>query len=246
MSDEFYVGYAQAAPERLGRFVRGRVGLLLGLVALLAVTLAALLPAERGGRFEYGIERPWQGRIVEAPYPMLAVAKPAGGWSYLLLVARGKRGAQAEVAGLDGAAVELTGTLIERDGQQMLELAASPARRAEQSQPPLLPAVEIGRVALRGEIVDGKCHLGVMVPGEGRAHRGCALRCISGGAPPLLVARDPSGRTVRALLTDAVGDPVGERILHLVAQPVRVEGTLSRRGDLLYLAADPADVEPLE
>ena len=241
----FYVGYEPRAPQQVGRFLRSRAVIGLAAVAALAVGLAALLPAERGGRFEYGVEKQWDGRIVAAPYPMLAVPKPAGGWQYVLLVARGKRGAQNEVAGLDGAAVRLTGTLVERDGQAMLEVAARPVPGSEQSLPPLLPAAEIGTVALLGEIVDGKCHLGVMVPGEGRTHRGCAVRCISGGAPPLLVARDSAGRTVRALLVDAVGDPVGDRVLHLVATPVRVEGTLSRRGDLLYLAADPLSYERL-
>jgi hypothetical protein len=163
----------------------------------------------------------------------------------MLLAGAGKRGAQAEVAGLDGAAVDVTGMLIERDGRSMLEVTAPPAARPDASMPPLLPAAPIGTVALRGEIVDGKCHLGVMVPGEGRTHRGCAVRCISGGAPPLLVARDSAGRTVRALLMDAGGKPMGGRVLHLVAQPVRIQGTLSRRGDLLYLAADPSSIEPL-
>jgi hypothetical protein len=238
--DAFYVGYQPRAAASVGRFLRWRVGLLLGIVAGLAVGYAAFLPAERGGRFENGIERNWEGRLLAAPYPMLAVPRAEGGWRFMLLVGRGKHGAAAEVAGFDDAAVRLTGMLIERDGSTMIEVTARPTRLDERALPPLLAAADLGEVELAGEIVDGKCHLGVMVPGEGRTHRGCAIRCISGGAPPLLVARDSTGRSLRLLLTDAAGGPVGDRVLDLVAQPVTIRGTMSRRGDLLYLAADPS------
>jgi hypothetical protein len=45
---------------------------------------------------------------------------------------------------------------------------------------------------LRGEIVDTKCYLGVMTPGEDKVHRGCAVRCISRGVPPAFLVRDAS------------------------------------------------------
>jgi hypothetical protein len=104
---------------------------------------------------------------------------------------------------------------------------------------------QLGELTLTGEIVDGKCHLGVMNPGEGPTHRGCAVQCIRGGAPPLLVATDTAGRSWRFLLTDRIGGAVGMRILDLVALPVRVTGQASRRGDLLYLAVEPSTIERL-
>ena len=62
------------------------------------------------------------------------------------------------------------------------------------------------RVMLRGEIVDSKCYLGVMNPGEGTVHRDCAARCLSGGLPPMLVVRSPARREELAaqLRVDAV------------------------------------------
>jgi hypothetical protein len=49
--------------------------------------------------------------------------------------------------------------------------------------------VSLGTQTLIGEIVDSKCYLGVMNPGALIPHRACAIRCISGGIPPVLLVR---------------------------------------------------------
>jgi hypothetical protein len=249
MSDqrEFYVGYHPRMGAGLARYLRPRIIALLVCAALVAVTLALLAPPLGPGVFEYGSLREFDGRVIEAPYPVLALPRPGSAvpaWSYYLLVGRGKHGAAPEVRGMDGQAVRLTGSLIHREGSTMIEVTASP-RPATGSQAPLDPVEELGEVTLTGEIVDGKCHLGVMNPGEGPTHRGCAVQCIRGGAPPLLVARDSAGRSYRFLLVDPSGSPVGLRVLDLVAVPVRATGHASRRGDLLYLAVKPSTIERL-
>jgi len=40
-----------------------------------------------------------------------------------------------------------------------------------------------GEFDLVGEIVDSKCYFGNMNPGNGKVHRDCAVRCMSGGIP---------------------------------------------------------------
>ena len=240
--DEFFVGYLPVMPAGLARVLRARALAILVVTSGLAVLLAALLPATPGGRFEYGEARSWEGRVLATPYPQLVVSDGPASRTFLL-VARGKHGAQSLVRDLDGVAVRVDGSLIERDGQTMLELSGPPVRMEGAATATAVEPEPLGRVTLEGEIVDSKCHLGVMVPGEGRTHRGCAVRCISGGAPPLLVAHDSAGTTMRLLLTDAGGGPVGSRILDLVAVPVRITGEMSRRAGLLYLAADPSTYE---
>jgi len=47
-----------------------------------------------------------------------------------------------------------------------------------------LPSTSLGTQTLVGEIVDSKCFLGVMNPGQLTTHRACAIRCISGGVRP--------------------------------------------------------------
>ena len=106
-------------------------------------------------------------------------------------------------------------------------LTSTPAREA------------LGEQTLVGEIVDSKCYLGVMNPGDGTTHRECAVRCISGGVPALFVVRAAEGRSAALWLTTADGVAVGREVLPFVAKPVEIAGEVTREGDQLYLRADP-------
>ena len=79
-----------------------------------------------------------------------------------------------------------------------------------------------------------------MNPGQLTPHRGCAIRCISGGVPPVLLVRQKEGPANYFLLVSADGKPVNKQILDLVADPVEITGELQRQGELLILRADPA------
>ena len=109
--------------------------------------------------------------------------------------------------------------------------------------------VALGRQLLRGEIVDSKCWFGVMKPAQGKAHKDCAIRCISGGAPPAFVVRsagaDGRERTLVLLLAATDGAPLGPRILDLVAEPVEIAGEVSRLGDQLLFSTDPTTIRRL-
>jgi hypothetical protein len=101
-------------------------------------------------------------------------------------------------------------------------------------------------VTLRGEIVDSKCHLGVMTPGERRTHRACAQLCIRGGIPPLFWVENERGDVQRLLLVGANGEAVNERVLELVGLPLEIEGVVSQLDDWLVLSADPAGYRRIE
>jgi hypothetical protein len=77
---------------------------------------------------------------------------------------------------------------------------------------------ELGPIRLLGEIVDSKCYLGVMNPGSGKVHRDCAARCISGGAPPALVAQDAAGETQVLLHVGSDSRALNKEILSFVAR----------------------------
>ena len=94
-------------------------------------------------------------------------------------------------------------------------------------------------MTLVGEIVDSKCFLGVMKPGNSKPHRACAARCISGGIPPVLLVRDKQGNPTYFLLVSSAGESVNDAVLDLVAEPVEITGRVMRHGDLLVLHADP-------
>ena len=129
------------------------------------------------------------------PFPTLLVARPGeigqqDKYSRYLLDAPGKHGADDLVATFDGKQVRLQGQLIYREGGTMVEIA--PGSIAVIDATPTVPATtrDLGTVTLTGEIVDSKCYLGVMNPGQGKVHRDCAGRCLSGGIPPIFVTTD--------------------------------------------------------
>ena len=94
--------------------------------------------------------------------------------------------------------------------------------------------------------MDSKCFLGVMNPGQLAPHRACAIRCISGGIPPVLLVRQQDGAALYLLLVSAAGQPVNQQVLDLVAEPVQITGEVERQGDLLILRADPSTYRRLD
>ena len=90
-----------------------------------------------------------------------------------------------------------------------------------------------------------KCFFGAMNPGQSAPHRACAIRCISGGIPPVLLVRLPNGTATYFLLVSANGKPVNRQVLDFVAEPVQITGEVERQGGLLILRADPADYHRL-
>lgn len=244
--DSFYVGYLERAPGSTARFVRRAVYVLLGgglaVAAWVAWTQSRLPQAD----FEFGRVGRFAGTIDTIPFPSLLVSLPGTnsngvGVSRLALVAEGKHGAEPQVAAWHHEPVALEGTLIYRGGQTLLELATGSIQRDTAAAPTLgTPPSHRGTVTLRGEIVDAKCYHGVMVPGEGTAHRGCTVRCLSGGIPPYLAMRDTRGLMSGVWLTGIGGSPLGEAVLEIVAEPVELTGVLWQFDNQLILELDPA------
>jgi hypothetical protein len=108
---------------------------------------------------------------------------------------------------------------------------------------PKMPAGD--EVTLHGEIVDSKCFLGVMNPGEGTVHRDCARVCLRGGIPPMLLIRGARAEEALVLLVDEAGVPVGRAVAALAGVPVQVRGRLVRDGEHLTLFANGTSFSPL-
>jgi len=243
MSD-FFVGYLPT-PGPIGRRMKRVALALLFVFAFIAAILAAATGPFDRSLFEFAEVRNYRGTLEAHPVPTLVVVDPEarspfGTLRRIPLVAPGKHGAASIVAAFDGSAVTLRGKRIARGSREMIEVVEGSIARG--SAPELLvPASKIedlGAWTLSGEIVDGKCFLGVMNPGRLGVHRACAIRCLSGGVPPLLYARDAGGREAQILLVSSAGAPVGRDLLDLVARPVTVTGRLERRDDLFFLYAD--------
>jgi len=232
-SDEFYVGYLPKAPKGISAAARQIVLGLIALGCLLAVGLVFAQTPFPQSPFEFHNYKDFDGVVSENPYPTLLGAKP------YLLVAPGKHGAAELVRGLEGRAARLRGSLIYRDGTAMIEaLPESIQAKGKTSMPPPAP-VDLGQVTLAGEIVDSKCYLGVMNPGNGKVHRDCAARCISGGIPPAFVVKDAAGVSKTLVLSNA------GPLLEFVAEPVEISGRLLRSNEMLELRAEPGSVRRL-
>ena len=240
-NEELYVGYLIPASP-VSRRLRCISVVAIAIAIAVAITAAASHRRLPASAFEFGTTRTFEGVVRESPAAMLLVAAGAGNdasrGSAWLLVAPGKHGAAEIVRGLDGELVRLSGTLVYRDGQTMVEVDPESLVPLGQ-QPAATPALaDLGTVTLSGEIVDSKCYLGVMNPGESKTHRDCAVRCISGGAPPLFVARNAAGDRVQMLLVGDDGRAINRDVLPFVAEPVEITGHLVSMGELFVLHAN--------
>lgn len=240
--DSLYVGYLDNASRtqvsRMRRFVTVAAACVAVALLCLAVTQRSLLDS----RFEFGVSREFRGIVAAAPYPMLRVPRQGGEASTYLLVAQGKHGADMLVAPWDGRGVSLRGSIIHQGGQTMIEVEPGTIAGADVPTMARAAAEPLGRYTLSGEIVDSKCHLGVMNPGERRTHRACARLCIRGGVPPIFWVEGQSGEVRRLLLVDVDGTPVNDRIADLVGDPVEITGDVERIDGWLVLRADPAKI----
>lgn len=231
MADDFYVGYLPTPRSH-------RKALLLGLPLALMLLVAAIVAmgvAQRDpgdGVWDFGGEPAvWEGTLVADPFPRLLTEDGA-----VFLVEFGKIGAQRRIdESLLGRHVRVSGWRVERDGRRIVEL--EPDVTIEDLGPGRVVSdvTPIGDRTFIGEILDSKCYLGAMKPGDGKAHKACATLCISGGIPPMLLVRDADGNKQLHIIVSESGDRADELILDLIAEPVRVTGLLEQRGDVSFL-----------
>ena len=236
MKDTFYVGYQPKAEPAVRRHLRRTTLVLAGIFLIVAAVLVFGQAQFAASAFEYGQYRDYEGELVEWPYPMLLTSN-----ARYLLVGAGKFGVAETLRGHDGEHARVRGALISRANDRMLEIDATSLRFESGSSQTHAQPLDLGPVALTGEIVDTKCHLGVMNPGDGKVHRDCAVRCISGGAPPGFLVRDADGDTRLLLLVGSDGRPLGHEVLDYVAEPVAISGRLVRQNTSLILKAEPRD-----
>lgn len=246
---QFYVGYFANAPVPLAKWLAPRIFFLVAVAAIIAAVLVVSQSPFAASVFEFGNYRKFEGVVVETPYPMLRLDRPSEtapdmDYSRWYVVVFGKKGGAEALAGMHGKRVSLEAQLIFRDDQTMLELKDGSLSVLGEEVVSVPPGQVSGSVRLVGEIVDSKCFLGVMNPGNLKTHKACAVRCIAGGIPPVLVVRDLTGRAVYVLLADEKGGPIGDRVLDMVAEPVAVEGLLERHDALWVLKTQKLELLP--
>lgn len=246
MNDEFYIGWEAKAAPGIGKTLRNAVVVVLALALLVPLVLAMAQRMIGASVFEWGNHKTFSGILQATPYPHLLVPRPGNvagqdRFSTYYLVAPWKFGLDRNaIAPFDGKHVVLQGALIYRGNQTMIEVQPETIQVTNSATMPALPqTIQLGNQTLTGEIVDSKCFLGVMNPGQLTPHRACAIRCISGGVPPVLLVRQKNGPAIYLLLVSAEGKPVNQQVLDLVGEPLEITGNVERQGELLILRADP-------
>ncbi len=238
---EFYIGYLPKAPQGLARQIRRTVIALAAAAIVIGLALVLGQAPFPAATFEFGQYRDFNGVYIGDPYPSLLDRHGARH----LLVAPGKHGF-APPAGFDGMRVSLRGSRIYRDGNQMIEVIPDSLAVQQGGMPECAPAwTDLGAVSLTGEIVDTKCFFGVMNPGQGKVHRACAVRCISGGIPAGFLARDRAGHGVVLLLNGSDGRRLNREVLDIVGVPVRIDGRLAKAADTYVLRTEPSRIRRL-
>lgn len=252
-TDEFYVGYLPM-PDGHRQFVSTLILTLLiwsiGMGTIIVITMR-----DPGiARWETGSMKTWSGTLIEHPYPMLIPddkqqsdqqsEQPAA----LFVVSMGKRGAHDRLAPYFGQHVTLAGYELNRDGRHLIELDIEPdAIKPDQSPPADInnELKPIEHTTLVGEIVDGKCYLGAMKPGDGMGHQACAVLCVKGGLPPMFVADTPEGDHIYYLLLIDGSTRYSDDIYAMLGRPVQIEADITNIHGIPVLLANASSITPV-
>jgi hypothetical protein len=259
MKDEFYIGYYPDAPKGIARTVQITIGVILVAIIITVIVIVKSQIGFTNSQLEYGTLTELEGVLYRKPVPMLRVktGKDARGkalYKSILLVNFSKFGAESLLSAYtqkgvseSESVVRLRGTLIYYDGVTVMELTEQENALLEvkKSNNPIRLRKEMGEVNLEGEIVDPKCYFGAMKPGENIPHRDCAIRCISGGIPPVFAVKNQKGETNYMLLTDESGNAINDKILQYVGIPVRLKGNLDQIEEWFIVKVNPTDIQEL-
>lgn len=243
MNEEFYIGWQDKAPKSYGQWIKYVVWTLVFLIFLIA---GVLVLNQRGfipSKYEITRLRTLEGILITDPIPCLKIplGKDLQGLPHfqrVLLVGIGKKSASptldalAQTTGttLMGKGLRLKGKLIYYDGVVAFELG--PEKELFQGfsklEDVVSTPVQLGKATLRGEILDPKCYLGVMRPGEGKPHRSCAIRCLAGGIPAFFKAKNSNDEQQYCFVLDQDGRPINDKLAPYVADEVQICGDVEQ------------------
>jgi hypothetical protein len=208
-----YVGY-RPLPTQMRRSLLVLVPGIAVVLVLIAGVLALSQRNAGDGVWDATLTT-YQGTLLAQPIPALLVISPEGVPAVMLLAEEGKHGAQERVNALQGMRATVRGTSLMRGELRMVEIQKVSA--VDDAASTTCEAVwQQETRAWRGEIVDAKCYLGAMKPGDGKAHKACATLCVRNGIPALFVTNNEARVIMSA---------VDASILQFIGEPVEVTGT---------------------
>lgn len=236
MEDEFYIGWQDNEPKGYKRAKQKFFWLALIALVLVAGLFTLNQKPFPDSYFVFGEMTELTGTIVTEPVLGLRV-KDNGQVLTIPLVGLGKFAAQPVVDyiiketgdDINGYQVTLIGTQFHYQGKYWMELTKGNAsvlkieeNTSDENRARAL--ADLGPITIEGEIVDPKCFFGQMKPAYKAIHRSCAVRCISGGIPPVLAIRENGKFVDYYFLTNAEDEPLNEEVLAWVGVPITLSG----------------------
>lgn len=254
--DDFYIGWQDSASPTYSK--ARKTFFLFSLLALILFTVIYLAVEKPfiDSYFDYGNLTELEGTVVE--YPVFGLQTTVNDQQVTVpLVGFGKFDAlpvleklktQANARPLSKLRVTLRGTLIQYQEKTWMELTEGDEsiiniETVEVAQEPIRRSM--GEQRIPGEIVDPKCFFGVMNPAYKKIHRACAVRCISGGIPPILAIREGGEFKDYYFILDEKGQPIHQQVLPYVGVPVSMSGEVEEVGDWKVLKVNWSDVRAL-
>jgi sulfoxide reductase heme-binding subunit YedZ len=233
----FYIGWLGktdiATIRTLKQFVFPAA--LIGLLFLITFSFSQKRIAN--SEYKYNEVAQYTGTISNRPFPHIIFIKGKDSFGnskseVLPLVNASKFGADSLIANWcknkPNCSATIRGTIITRDKVNAMELSDEAASflPAKNTYPEIISnPILIGEKKITGEIIDPKCYLGTMNPGEGKPHRSCAIRCISGGIMPMITYNE-KGIKKYAVLLGKNGEKINNEVLDYVAEPIAIKGKL--------------------
>ena len=239
----FFIGWEDDPAPASVAHSKSRALILLVVVLVLVGILAVMQQGFRAkGTWDF-TEKTFTGILLAEPYPTLV---SDDGIYYLVL--ENKEGVSvSDATPLHLNTVQVVGSLIEDPDQPVAMIAVENAAAITSTgvaiADPLQLASNPRPITLRGEIIDSKCAFGGMNPGVMKTHRACAIVCLSGDIPPVLLVRHDGGASAtHYLLLNHDGKPIKEAAIEYAALPVAITGTVTEVGAWKILKTTPSSI----
>jgi len=256
----FFIGWSNTNHPSILQFVNRFAFGLFALGLLVSIGFTSQIRHIAHSSFDYDHLKDIKGQLISFPFPGIRTisGKDRNGSPIIKtypLVNDSKFGANGIVASMkkkfdsEKYTTLVNGAVIERGNTTAMELSngfSSVKMLLQENKIPKAALVKLGDSSLIGEIIDTKCYLGAMNPGEGKPHRSCAILCIGGGIMPMVSFRGRDGKMDYAMLLGPNGETINKEVLKYVAEPVLIMGKLYRFDNWYVLYTNPKmNIQPL-
>ncbi|TRX62538.1 hypothetical protein FNH22_00130 [Fulvivirga sp. M361] len=252
--NEFYIGWQEHAPSSFKSSRKGFFIITLIVAIIFGITYLFIERPFIESTFDFGNLTELEGTLVE--YPVFGLKTSIDDQTVTVpLVGFGKFDAlpvldrirsEAGDTPLEKLKVKLRGTIIQYRDRMWMELTEGNGSIIEVNTMDHLPERIInnkGTKTVIGEIIDPKCFFGVMNPAYGKIHKSCAIRCISGGIPPVLAVGEHGEFSDYYFLVDQQGHSVNKEVLAYVGIPVSLSGDVQQVDDWNVIKISPGELQ---